>query len=255
MAVLTEHSRLMVHPASAGVVLGILRNGDDRNDLTRVVMADPALSVAVLRAANSAHLGYSGRVGGVRQATVMLGGSLVGSLAASRVADLVFDTTAREYPEWYWLHSVAVACGASVVARHLGESSDEAFTAGILHDIGWLLAASNVEPGASLSRVATAVEHSDAGADLLRRWNLPDRVVAAVRMHHTKATLLTPPMTRAVVAGHAIAEALGATGPERSISMIEAMDLAELGSTKHAVLLAEVEAEIESVTSALRTDR
>ena len=209
----------------------------------------------MLRAANSAHLGYSGRIGGVRQATVMLGGGLVSSLAASRVADLLFDTSPREYPEWYWLHSVAVACGASVVARHLGESGDEAYTAGILHDIGWLLAASNATPGDVPGHIATAVEHSDLGADLLRRWNLPDRIVTTVRTHHAKATALTPPLLRAVVVGHAVADALGAPGPERSISMVEAMELAELGSMKQAVLLDEVETEIASVTSALRSER
>jgi putative nucleotidyltransferase with HDIG domain len=255
MTSILEQSRLMVHPTSAGVILSMLRGGEQDHDVLRVVMADPALSAAVLRAANSAHLGYSGRVGGIRQATVMLGSSLVSSLAASRVADLLFDTSPREYPDWYWLHSVTVACGAAVVARHLGESVDEAFTAGILHDIGWLLAASNVGPGESTSRIATAVEHSDQGADLLRRWNLPDRIVAAVRTHHATASLLTPPLTRAVVVGHALAEELGASGPERSISMIEAMDLAELGTMRHAVLLDEVEAEIESVTSALRSGR
>jgi len=255
VATILEQSRLMVHPTSAGMILSILQGGEHDHDVLQIVMADPALSAAVLRAANSAHLGYSGRIAGIRQATVMLGSSLVSSLAASRVADLVFDTSPREYPDWYWLHSVAVACGSAVVARHLGESGDEAFTAGILHDIGWLLAASNVGPNGSPSRIATAVEHSDQGADLLRRWNLPDRIVTAVRTHHSTASLLTPPLTRAVVVGHALADALGATGPERSISMIEAIELAELGTIKQAVLLDEVEAEIASVTSALRPGR
>jgi putative nucleotidyltransferase with HDIG domain len=255
MVSILEQSRLMVHPTSAGVILAILRGGDQDHDVLRVVMADPALCASVLRAANSAHLGYSGRIGGIRQATVMLGSGLVSSLAASRVADLLFDTSPREYPDWYWLHSVAVACGAAVVARHLGESGDEAFTAGILHDIGWLLAASNTDPGQSASRIATAVEHSDQGADLLGRWNLPDRIVTVVRTHHTAASLLTPPLTRAVVVGHALADALGAPGPERSIPLVEAMEIAELGTMRQSALLRDVEAEIESVTSALRAGR
>lgn len=245
----------MVHPTAAGAILEILRGGQEQHDVLPVVQTDPALTVAVLRAANSAHLGYSGRIAGVRQATVMLGGGLVSSLAASRIADLLFDTSNREYPDWYWLHSVAVACGAAVAARHMGESSDEAFTAGILHDIGWLLAASNVDDDHGSNHIATAVEHSDTGADLLRRWNVPERVVASVRTHHTKATLLTPPLNRAVVVGHAVADALGAPGPERSITMVEAMEIAELGGMKRALLLSEVEAEMASVTNSLWCDR
>ncbi len=245
----------MVHPASARVVLGILRDGDDDRDLTKVVMADPALSAAVLRAANSAHLGYSGRIGGIRQAAVMLGGSLVGSLAASRVADLVFDTRPREYPDWFWLHSVAVACGASVIARHLGESVDEAYSAGILHDIGHLLGASNApdaEPGLSLT---SPEERAESGARLLKRWNMPDRIVAAAASSAGRVNATSPTIVRAVRAAHAVAEALGATSPDRSIGLAEALELTGLRTVRQSALVAEVESEITAVTSELTVGR
>lgn len=145
---------------------------DGGRDITRTIMTDPALSASVLRAANSAHLGYSRRIGSIRQASVMLGASLVGSLAASRVADLVFDTEPPDYPDWLWLHSLAMGCACSVLARHTGESVDEAFTAGLLHDVGWLLAASN---GVALG--SNDNDHTTGGAALLTRWNLDRKSV------------------------------------------------------------------------------
>ena len=182
-----DRNRLLVHPAAARVVLEMLRGPTDGGrDITPIVMADPALAASVLRAANSAHLGYSRRIGSIRQAAVMLGGSLVGSLAASRVADLVFDTEAPDYPDWLWLHSVTMGCACSVLARHIGQSVDDAFTVGLLHDVGWLLAASD-----GITLPSSDTDRTTVGAELLARWNLPERIVGAVRQHHTRTNAST----------------------------------------------------------------
>ena len=241
---LLDANRLLVHPASARLVLEGLRATGDSGDIGRTVMTDPALAAAVLRAANSAHLGYSRRIGGIRQAVVMLGAQLVSSLAAGRVADLVFDTTAPDYPEWLWLHSITVGCAASVVARHVGESTDEAFTAGLLHDVGWLLAASNRVAGPE-------TDHGSTGAAGVARWNLPDRVVTAVQQHHTRPSGLTAPLDKIVAAAHAFAGALGVPTPEKSMTTAEATQLTNLGDVRQSVLMAEIEAELTSITSEL----
>ena len=245
---LLEQSRLMVHPASARVVLAVLQRPDDHAaDLTRTILTDPALAAAVLRAANSAHLGYSRRIGGVRQASVMLGASLVSSLAASRVADLVFDADAPDYPDWLWLHSIATACSASVLARRVGESPDDAYSAGLLHEVGWLL-------GAGVAADQPDQDHAGLGARLLARWNLPDRIVGAVQQHHTRPASLAVPLDRVVVAAHAFAVAVGAPAPERAISTIEALQLVGLVDARVDRITAEIEAEITNITSDLTSE-
>lgn len=241
-----DRNRLLVHPASARVVLEVLRGVDGGRDITKTVMTDPALAASVMRAANSVHLGYSRRIGSIRQASVMLGGTLVGSLAASRVADLVFDTEAPDYPDWLWLHSLATACACSVIARHIGESMDEAFTVGLLHEVGWLLAASN---GMALPSPYT--DHSALGAELLTRWNLPERIVAAVQQHHTRTNALNAPLDRLVVAAHGLVAAMGVPCPERSISPAEALVLVNLSDVRQTVLLGQIESELISLTHEL----
>jgi putative nucleotidyltransferase with HDIG domain len=246
---IVEPSRLLVHPASARVVLEVLQQpGDATQDLTRTIMADPALAAAVLRAANSAHLGYSRRVAGVRQATVMLGASLVNSLAASRVADLVFDLDAPDYPDWLWLHSLVTACSATVLARRCGESPDDAYTAGLLHEVGWLL-------GAGTGAANPDQDHAASGARLLSRWNLPERIAAAVNLHHARPAALAGPLERIVVAGHAFAASLGAGGPERPMTTTEALHLIGLGDARSAAIVAEIEQELSVVTADLTSDR
>jgi HD-like signal output (HDOD) protein len=246
---LVEQSRLLVHPASARVVLEILQSPVDvAGDLTRTILTDPALAAAVLRAANSAHLGYSRRIGGVRQASVMLGTSLVNSLAASRVADLVFDTDAPDYPDWLWLHSITTACAAAVLARRSGESADDAYTAGLLHEVGWLL-------GVAAGAETPDQDHAARGGQLLGKWNLPDRIAAAATQHHARPAALTGTLDRVVVAAHAFAAALGASSPERSLTTIEALQLVGLADARPAAITGEIEAELAAVTSDLTGQR
>jgi putative nucleotidyltransferase with HDIG domain len=246
-----ERDRLLVHANSAQQVLHLLqRPGGVPGDPTKTVMLDPALTAAVVRAANSAHLGYSGRIGGVRQATVMLGGTLVASLAASRVADLVFDPSPPEYPDWLWPHSLAVACGCAVLAKRTGESVDDAYTAGLLHDVGWLLMASN---GLPVDNADT--DHARIGAALLSRWNFPAGIVSAVKHHHSRPAALVSMLDRIVVAAHGIAKGMGVASPEASISKLDALRLVDLPGVRASIIIAEVEQELTNLTSEIRSKR
>jgi HD-like signal output (HDOD) protein len=249
-----QRDRLLVHPTAATRVLELLPRPDaDRVDLFALVEADPALAASVLRAANAVHLGYARRVGGVRHAVVMLGGSLVASLAAGRVADLVFDVSTPDYPDWLWQHSIVVASGCAVLAPVVGESVDTAYTVGLLHEIGFLLAATNSDPLASNEPAAPQLVA--AGADLLRRWNLPDAVVEAVRLHRRSAAALVGNLERLVVAANSLAHELGAAGPDRAMPVLEALRLAtsELMSTRRVDdLLVSVEDEVVRRTAVFR---
>ena len=101
--------RLLVHPRAAQRVLELLAVPDGAHaELCALVELDPALTAAVLRAANSAHLGFSRRIAGIRHATVLLGG-YAGSFDSERMLHWLYeaggarmqrqfrDETARKY--------------------------------------------------------------------------------------------------------------------------------------------------------------
>lgn len=99
-------------------------------------------------------------------------------------------------------HSLAVAELAREVARVLSEDaqlSDDAYLAGMLHDVGKLVMAVGYrqpyqqlldearESKASLwqlERETWATTHADIGAYLCGLWGLPDAIVQAVAFHH-----------------------------------------------------------------------
>ncbi len=121
---------------------------------------------------------------------------------------------------FFWNHSMATASFAKAIAKvQLAAPGmvDDAFAAGLLHDVGRLVLASafgqeyqNVlrlaaEPGALLAECeeeAFGCTHNVAGAYLLGIWGLADPVVEAVAWHH-QPSRAEPKSFSALIAVHA----------------------------------------------------
>ena len=181
--------------------LQVLRVVEDRRassaDLARVIEADPALSARVMRLANSPYYGLPRRVGSASRAVVLLGFSAVRALAVSAAYGVLVDESSDGLPG-FWSHAVTAAVGASCVARIAGAPMNDAFSAGLLHDVG-------------LGLGASVEDHDAVGAKALAAWRFPDELVQAVAEHHQPMALSDDLLTRLVRAGEALAVA---TEPE-----------------------------------------
>jgi putative nucleotidyltransferase with HDIG domain len=172
-------------------------------ELASVIEADPALTAAVLRAANSALSAPIGRIESAEQGLVRIGiertrriiagAVLSGNLTNLRRANLDTDEL--------WRHLVSCALLADVTAwGELRRSG--AFTAGLLHDIG-RLAMAHLQPEA-YAEVVTLVrqdgvdnieaearifgtDHVAVAVDVARAWNIPEDIVEAMGDHHLGA--------------------------------------------------------------------
>jgi HD-like signal output (HDOD) protein len=119
---------------------------DDRTsalDLAQVLSTDQALTAKLIRISNSAYYGFARRVSTVREAVLVLGfkqvrqmavgASVMNAFKGSKLSD-GFDL------DLFWGHSIAVAVAAETLAKKTRVAKPEdAFTAGILHDIGRLV--------------------------------------------------------------------------------------------------------------------
>ena len=175
--------------------------------LGRIIGRDPAMTLKVLKLVNSAFFGLRREVSDPAQAVAYLGVDTVRSLVlAYGVFDQAGGLLTRSVSlEQIWTHSLKVAFGAKVIAGLEGLSrpaQEEAFTAGLVHDIGSLILArwspteyddvisrtlegvSNLE---DVERDAFGATHSDVGAYLLGLWGLPEPIVRAVAWHHAPA--------------------------------------------------------------------
>src|SRR3989475_11612931 len=169
-------------------------------ELIAVVEHDQALTGKMLRLANSAFFGQSRRVATIPRAVVLLGFSTVRNLALGvKVWDTLGTGITRSRLEELWAHAVAVGVAARTLAARLRAGDpDEAFTAGVLHDVGRLILAMRFREeywqcvgGAGESEAierkeaaSLGVDHAEVGGWILEAWSLPPSIVEAGRSHH-----------------------------------------------------------------------
>jgi len=256
-------TQLPTQPTAALRVLWLLDDPEWRlGDLAQVIEADPALSARVIHLANAPFYGLTSQVGTAVRAVSVLGQATVRALAAISASGLL-DGSGRAVPDGFWAHATATAAGATVAARVLQIPSSEAFTAGLLHDIGVallhrydteryaaVLKFTELDPHAhrDYEQQVFGTDHAHAGAAALRAWRFPAILVAAVRQHHEPDGVLDP-LTGCVIAGEALADAAGFGGAGSSADPEEA--LARAGSVPQPVdpLVEDVRSEIEALTA------
>ena len=264
MSTFTEEVQLLpAQPISALRVLAMVDDPDASTaDLARLVETDPILSLHVMRLANSSYYGLGGTVASAGRAVVLLGFTTVRALAVTAVCALLDDrSSAREgFAAGYWPHAVATAFGASVVARRVHVPAGDAFSAGLLHDIGAALMhrrepqryANMVDRAAGDRSALLAAErrwfgttHPDVGAEVLAAWGLPPGFVRAVQGHHRPIREAQGSLSKVVVAGEALAQRLDDTLPyEPAVDVAEALAAVGLARVGARELLDEMRTEI-----------
>ena len=138
-------------------------------------------------------------------------------------------------------HSIAVAHIARSIAAAGHQGGDDAFLAGLLHDVGVsaiLLAAADIEgsAGFDVALVAEVVEelHPTAGAVVARLWNLPPELQLAIAGHHD-VTESSHPLVAIVTVAASVATQLGygvhvgAALTDRTVPMVLDAAMARIG--------------------------
>jgi diguanylate cyclase (GGDEF)-like protein len=215
-------------PSPAGVALAVIELCRNDNasieEIAHAVRADPALSGRIIKFANAAAnaprraivavpeaIQFVG-IGIVRQ--LVLGFSLLGQYRSGQCA-------AFDYGR-YWSRSLAMAIAASTLCLRVRSAPpDEAFTCGLLADVGKLALATiyPVEyaelltaPGKSASatqiaraeRERLATDHNELGAALLSDWHLPRLFVSSVFHHEAPEDASLPEGSREYIICHVL---------------------------------------------------
>jgi HD-like signal output (HDOD) protein/ActR/RegA family two-component response regulator len=187
----------------AALQLALADPAVDSNKVAAIIKKDPAVAAKVLQVCNSAFFRLPRRVSSIQQAVSYLGLSTVRSMVLS--AELFRPGKALSPAlDLGQLQRHALSVGA--IARSLAAGTgwaDDAFLAGLLHDIGFLLLGRHFRIEMQQALQATAagmslavaehkylgVDHGTAGAYLLGLWGLPYEIVDAVAHHETPTRL------------------------------------------------------------------
>jgi HD-like signal output (HDOD) protein/CheY-like chemotaxis protein len=175
------------------------------DDIGAVITRDITMTAMVLRLVNSAYFGLRYRVSNVTDAAKYLGMEPLRSLVLSLNVFSQFATLniAGFSAETLWAHSMETAVAAKTIALMEGagqKMADEAFVAGILHDVGKLVFSVNFKESYQEVVQNAAVEnssfhqmeqaifgatHADLGGHILSFWGLPTPIVEAIAFHHS----------------------------------------------------------------------
>jgi HD-like signal output (HDOD) protein len=198
-------SQIATLPAIAVQIIRLSENPETTlDDLNKVVANDPVLGVRILKLVNSVYYGMPGEIYTIKHAILLLGLRAVKNvaIAASLVKFMRRGAIGTKFnASELWTHSVAVATGAKMLANRSNcICSDEAFLAGLIHDIGIvvemqvfgtdfvklinILDADDTLTFRQAEEAVLGASHETFGAGLCRAWNFPLSMQLATGYHH-----------------------------------------------------------------------
>jgi HD-like signal output (HDOD) protein len=173
--------------------------------IASILGSEPALAAQVLQWVNSAIFALPSPVSDIGRAVPLLGLSRIRALA---LAQAFFTKAAKEEMVVYGikgttfcLHGLETAFGAAYLMKQREPAREgDAFTSGLLHDIGMLLmegVAENLDgqtallpasrPLCQLERERFGVDHTVLGKSLAAQWRLSDEQRAVIAAHHQES--------------------------------------------------------------------
>ena len=192
-------------PTLPHVVTQVLEKTRDPNanlrEITNLIATDQALVSMYLKLVNSAFYGFSRRITTLQQAITLLGFRSVRNVIVNAGVVSLFRKKSfhNRYRLFLWEHSVSCAVAAKQLAGATGyPAKEEAFTAGLLHDIGKVVIdqyapkdsiaiVRKIEEGMETrvaEREVLGVDHTEIGYLISERWNLPKSLCAVIHFHH-----------------------------------------------------------------------
>jgi HD-like signal output (HDOD) protein len=240
-------------PAMPQVAAKVLELSSDPEtsaaQLQQVISDDQAMTGRILKIANSAMYSCSRKVRTLTEAIVMLGFNSIRSLVVTSAARNLYNTRKSRTglkERLLWEHSIgcAIACRLLAAERVPG-LAEEAFLAGLMHDIGKLVL--NLRVPEKFDEVVQVVynenrpfhvteaeilgfDHTHVGALLVNKWKLSPMLEEAILNHHNPEAL-TPdnPLLLYLDLGNQMCKKMG-------IGFIDIPELDIIGSPANQIL-------------------
>lgn len=167
------------------------------DDISEVILIDPALAGSILKLANSSFFNYPGKIDTISKAVLVLGITEVYNLVIAYFSKQAFKsvTADKNYLENFWGRSVDCA----LLIKYLGSSlklvnAERLLILGLLYNLGELIVQQispekitlcqsddiNTYPWQKQQEVL-GFTYADCGAELFKLWQLPYSLLAPIR--------------------------------------------------------------------------
>lgn len=172
-------------------------------DICNQIMSDVAISAELLKIVNSAAYGLKNTVKNIQDAVKFIGTRGIQNILYSIGSMRIFASMNKKNLS-LWNHAYKAAFFSFNLAKNLCSQErniiDDAFTCGLLHDMGKLIfetthpdflekikdicVQKNV-PVEVFEKVLAGANHGEIGAKIAQKWNFPDTIVDVIHYHHS----------------------------------------------------------------------
>jgi putative nucleotidyltransferase with HDIG domain len=178
-------------------------------ELAALLETDQAIATQVLKMANSAFYGMSGRVSSIQHSALVLGYKNLGEIIAVAGAQKSLEKKLPGYglaSEDLWRHSLSVALGSKIIAsRRNPDLEMVAHTAGLVHDVGKIILdpfvveareafdsflLQNQQTYLNAEQQILGFDHAEIAAEVCKKWRIPEVISSAIRYHHSPSSSL-----------------------------------------------------------------
>ncbi len=196
--VVTELSRLLTNPSST------------IKQFVEVIEMDPVLVARLLRIVNSPLYSPIQKIDSVSRAVIYLGMKNLNNIVVTETIRGFFNKkkpSGKFSRQKLWLHSVAVAvCAKMVAERIFSINGDDAYLSGILHDFGLIIeeqvhpetfyticqSCNSIDSLLQMERKAFATDHCELGYLITQKWSITTSIQHAIQNQYARMAELTP---------------------------------------------------------------
>lgn len=207
--IIEQISGLPTLPAVIGKVTQLMQNPKiSASEVGQALSTDQSMASKILKVVNSSFYGFPSRITTVTHAIIILGFNSVKATALSASVFSTFGKSDRETSfnrEAYWKHSIGVGSAAKILAKRLQmKEVEEAFLAGLMHDIGKVILDQFVHEAfeqvlkvtkekncfiiQAEKEVLGGISHCEIGAWLAKKWNLNEEFIYIIENHHNPSS-------------------------------------------------------------------
>lgn len=190
-------------PTATQLLGRLARRNCEIRDLAVLIERDPLLSAQILAIANSAAFGRANPISSIHHAITMIGMGTVRKFALARSISNLFGKR-KLAPSFsitrFNLHSVAVGMCLELLTDYVPlEDAEDAFLAGLFHDVGKLVIAVGLPEAYETILTSAAVtsksvleserlvlqtDHAELSALAVDYWGLSESIRSAAAYHH-----------------------------------------------------------------------
>ena len=203
--VVNQIQSLPTLPQVVQKVITMVENpGVSSAELAKTISMDASMVSKILKVVNSAYYGLPRKISTLTQATVILGFNTIKNIVLTASVFTAFEGNGSNHRfsrKKFWEHSIGCAASCKVLSKRIRLGlPEEAFVAGLIHDIGKIVldqflhdhfekildvVDSHETTFLSAEQKVIGVDHTQIGEWLCDKWRFPQQVQESVKFHHS----------------------------------------------------------------------